>query len=304
MHNPEAGRGAHSKKDLVAALTKAGHRVIYQSTKERDYKQALKKKTDLVVVAGGDGTVGKIARQLLDTGIPLSVLPLGTANNVARTLGFTATPEEIITQLEKGKQHAVDVGIAIGPWGKHYLFEGAGGGLLADYFEDANRRAKEKKEAAKTSGEEEMTRHVSLLRRMLQEFPARCWKIEIDGEDISGSFILWEAMNIRSVGPVLYLAPHAGTKDGRFDFVSVGERDRSLLMAHLDARLAGKKSLYSLPTRRFSKLRVTWEGSTIHIDDNLWPAEQRRPQKSIRFTITVKPSALVILRPAARRARS
>jgi hypothetical protein len=43
--------------------------------------------------------------------------------------------------------------------------------------------------------------------------------MEIDGKDISDEYILWEAMNIRSVGPLLYLASQAATKDGRLDFV-------------------------------------------------------------------------------------
>ena len=58
MHNPTAGRGEHARQELVSALAKAGHQVTYQSTKKSSYKKALKKPADLVLVAGGDGTVG------------------------------------------------------------------------------------------------------------------------------------------------------------------------------------------------------------------------------------------------------
>src|SRR6266516_6550776 len=116
IHNPTAGRGKHAKRDLMAALAKAGNHAIYQSTKNSDYRKALKKSTDLVLTAGGDGTVGKVGRELLDTGIPLSVLPLGTANNLARSLGFIASPEEIIARLDGGKKQVFDVGYAQGPW--------------------------------------------------------------------------------------------------------------------------------------------------------------------------------------------
>jgi diacylglycerol kinase family enzyme len=121
MHNSKAGRGNHAKKDLTAALANAGHQATYQSTKEGDYKKALKKPADLVLAAGGDGTVGKVGRELIDSGIPLSVLPLGTANNLARSLGFTASPEEIINALERGRRRAFDIGLTRGPWGAIFL---------------------------------------------------------------------------------------------------------------------------------------------------------------------------------------
>src|SRR6266576_4028224 len=177
MHNPKAGRGKLVKKDLMAALARAGHLAIYQSTKKSDYKEALREPADLVLAAGGDGTVGKVGRELIDTGIPLSVLPLGTANNLARSLGFIASPEEIIARLGNGEKRAFDVALARGPWGKRYFFEGAGGGLLADYLRAVKGEGRKIK---KVSKELEMAQHVSLLHRMLHDYPARRWKIEID----------------------------------------------------------------------------------------------------------------------------
>ena len=116
MHNPKAGDAEHGRKQLMAALAVAGHHATYQSTKERGFKKALKQPTDLVLAAGGDGTIAKAACRLVDSGIPLSVLPLGTANNLARALGFVASPEEIIARLEGGKKRTFDVGLAHGPW--------------------------------------------------------------------------------------------------------------------------------------------------------------------------------------------
>ena len=295
MHNPKAGDREHGKNQLMKALAKAGHHATYQSTKKKGWKKALKKKTDVVVAAGGDGTVAKVAAELVDTGIPLSVLPLGTANNLARTLGFTHSIDEIIQRLENGNNHAFDIGIARLPRTERYIFEGAGAGLLADHVASADKM--EKKKPRQTSREQELARHVSLLRRMLHDYPARKWKIEIDGKSIADRYILWEAMNIRSVGPALYLAPWAATKDGEFDFVCVREEDRELLMEHLDARLAGKKSKFPLPMRKFRKLKMTWEEAPVHLDDKLWPGKKDKPKKSAKIKITVKPSALVIRRP-------
>jgi diacylglycerol kinase (ATP) len=294
IHNPKAGRGKHDKNELMAALARGGHHAIYQSTKD-GYKKALKKPADLMLVAGGDGTVRKVGCELIDSGIPLSVLPLGTANNLARSLGFIASAEQIIAGLEGGKKRAFDVGLARGPWGKRHFFESAGGGLLADYVRTAKGKSRKTK---KLSEEQEMTRHVSLLRGMLHEYPARNWKIEIDGEEISDRYILWEAMNIRSVGPVLYLASQAATKDGQLDFVCVREEDRSLFREYLDARLAKRRSKFPLLLRRFRRLKIVWENSTLHFDGKLWPRKNQKMKSPSEIEITVKPSALVILQPA------
>jgi len=297
IHNPKAGDARHGKDQLMAALAEAGHHATYQSTKEPGFKKALKQPADLVLAAGGDGTIGKVAFRLIDSGIPLSVLPLGTANNLARALGFVASPEEIIARLEGGKKQVFDVGLATGAWGDRYFFEGVGGGLLADYVRAAKKEEKQNGKAEKLSKEQQMARHGALLRRMLHDYPARQWKIEIDGRDISGRYILWEAMNIRSVGPALHLAPRAETRDGRFDFVCARAADRALLMEHFDARVAGKKSKSPLPTRRFRDLRIVWKGSTIHLDDELWRNKKNKSSDEIK--ITVKPSALIVLHPAA-----
>jgi diacylglycerol kinase (ATP) len=299
IHNPKAGDARHGKEQLMAALAEAGHHATYQSTKEPRFKKALKQPADLVLAAGGDGTIGKVAFRLIDSGIPLSVLPLGTANNLARALGFVASPEEIIARLEGGKKQVFDVGLATGPWGDRYFFEGVGGGLLADYVRAAKKEEKRNGKAETLSKEQQMARHGALLRRMLHDYPARQWKIEIDRKDISGRYILWEAMNIRSVGPALHLAPRAETRDGRFDFVCARTADRALLMEHFDARVSGKKSKSPLPTKRFRELRIVWKGSTIHLDDELWRNKKNYTKSSDEIKITVKPSALIVLHPAA-----
>ena len=298
IHNPKAGDAEHGEKQLMAALAKAGHHATYQSTKEPGLKKALAQPTDLVLAAGGDGTVAKVAFRLIDSGIPLSALPLGTANNLARALGFVASPEEIIPRLEGGKKQVFDVGLATGPWGERYFFEGVGGGLLADYVRAAKKEEKQNGKAEKLSKEQEMARHGALLRRILHDYPARQWNIKIDGKDISGRYVLWEAMNIRSVGPALHLAPQAETRDGRFDYVCARTADRARLMEHFDARVAGKKSKSPLPTRRFRELRIVWKGSTIHLDDELW-RNKKNKKSSDEIKITVKPSALIVLHPAA-----
>ena len=93
IHNPGAGDDRQPTGRQIEVLMKeAGYKVRYQSTKEKGWTKVLKKEADFVVVAGGDGTVSKVARRLIGTGVPIAVLPVGTANNISRTLGIADLP--------------------------------------------------------------------------------------------------------------------------------------------------------------------------------------------------------------------
>ena len=184
IHNPKAGDRKHGKKQLMWSLKKNGLQAFYQSIKERDWEKAFKKPVDLVIAAGGDGTVHKTAWQLMGSGIPLAILPLGTANNLARSLGFTESVDEILQSLHCGKGQPFDIGVARRSSRTEYFLEAAGGGLFADYFPAA--MANEQKGA---SPEEELNAHLSLLRELSLDYPARQWRISIDGKDISGRYI-------------------------------------------------------------------------------------------------------------------
>lgn len=292
LHNPNAGSKEHQGEDLIKALKWAGHRPIYRSSKTRKIKKALKK-IDLVLVAGGDGTVSRVAHRLivLKSKIPLSVLPLGTANNFARTLGFCLAQEELIERLNSGKCESFDMGVARGPWGKRYFFEGAGAGLFADYLQ----KQKKVDEKKRPKGAE-VRYHVRNLRRLLKNYRAAKWEIELDGKNLSDRYLLWHAMNIRSVGPVLALTAGAKTNDGTFDFVGVREKDRKVLLNYFKARAAGKRSKLPIAKKRFARMRLRCNETPLHFDDEHWPEDDEKQPRNCNIEIVVKNSALRIWR--------
>jgi diacylglycerol kinase family enzyme len=228
--------------------------------------------------------------------IPLSVLSLGTANNLARTLGFDASAKAAIDELENGCLSEFDVGLARGPWGKRYFFEGAGAGLFADYLRAPMKGGQNKKSKA-----EELRRHVQALRRRLRNYPAQKWELELDGKDYSGRYLLWQAMNICSVGPVLTLAAGAKTNDGAFDFVGAREEDRATLMKFLDARLAGKQPKLPLSVHRFRHMCLRWKKSPLHFDDEVWPEKRKKKSGPRKIEVVVKKSALRIWKTEAKK---
>ena len=83
------------RRTVETALTKRGVDVaLWLETTEDDAgvsmsQRAVEDAVDLVVVAGGDGTVRVVCAELAGTGIPLAVLPAGTGNLLARNLGIS-----------------------------------------------------------------------------------------------------------------------------------------------------------------------------------------------------------------------
>jgi diacylglycerol kinase family enzyme len=294
MHNPKAGDGKHNKKQLMASLARCGHQAFYQSRKAAGWKKAFKKPVDLVIAAGGDGTVHKTAWQLLDSGIPLAILPLGTANNLARSLGFTGSVNEILESLHCGKSQPFDIGVARNGSQKGWFFEAAGGGLFADYFPAA--KANEKKNA---TPQEELNGHLSLLRQLSLDYQTRHWSMSIDGKDISGRYILWGAMNICSAGPGLHLAPNAKTDDGQLDFVAVSEHERNDFIKHVDAHLAARKKRVPLTPRKFRELKITSPSGAMQLDGERWPKKKKKTTSRSPIRITVRRAALMIWKPVA-----
>src|SRR5262249_60740374 len=95
LHNPTPGTKGHDKDSIIDALQLADFKVDYVSTKDDGVKTALKEASDLVVAAGGDGTVAYVFTHTPDHDVPIGVMPLGSANNIARSLGIAGTPPEL-----------------------------------------------------------------------------------------------------------------------------------------------------------------------------------------------------------------
>ncbi len=99
IHNPDAGCGDWNAKRVDTLLRDAGH-TIEIATRESDWRPLLRENPDAFVVAGGDGTVHDVVLALADRAVPIAILPLGTANNVAHSLGYRANGD----LLERAKR--------------------------------------------------------------------------------------------------------------------------------------------------------------------------------------------------------
>lgn len=93
-------------------------------------KKAADEHADLIIAAGGDGTIHAVASGLVKRESTLGIIPMGTMNNLARSLGIPSTIEEACAIIGKGETHAVDVGNING----QIFLEVAGTGLEAALF--------------------------------------------------------------------------------------------------------------------------------------------------------------------------
>ncbi|PCE16353.1 sphingosine kinase [Microbacterium sp. SZ1] len=84
-----------------------------QDAGQRATAQALDRGVDVVLVAGGDGTVRAVAETIAGTGVPLAILPSGTGNLLARNLGLPlAGPDDMIRAALGEFRHPIDIGWA------------------------------------------------------------------------------------------------------------------------------------------------------------------------------------------------
>lgn len=107
-------RGGRSPDAHLAALSAGGLELVRKEChrKERlnDIIREMRAEVDCVVLGGGDGTMSAGALGLRETGLPLGILPLGTGNDLARTLGIPTDPEGAAAAILGGKIRKIDLG--------------------------------------------------------------------------------------------------------------------------------------------------------------------------------------------------
>lgn len=113
--NGNSRSGAETLEAAASGLRRRGIEAIHRETQDRESVSPLvaahSGAVDMVVVAGGDGTLNAALRGVLEIKAPIGVLPVGTANDFARTLGLPAGLDEALDLIGEGVTRRVDVGV-------------------------------------------------------------------------------------------------------------------------------------------------------------------------------------------------
>ena len=249
IHNPGAGDDDHSGEQLVDLLTQAGHQVRYHSSKTA-WHATLDDRPDLLAVAGGDGTVCEVAKAIAGRNIPITILPTGTANNIAGYLGLSEIRlQALVNGWRAAALQPFDLGVARGPWGTHRFLESVGVGVLASLISeiDAGGAAYVNELNGRTA---RLDAALDVLERVLKRStPLEC-QVELDDLQLSGEYLLIEILNFGAAGPNLPLAPHADGGDGMLDVALVEAHERSWLEQHV-SDIRTNPRVHSLPMTSF-----------------------------------------------------
>lgn len=269
LHNPKAGGREYTRDQLVSIIHAAGFNCRYSSTKSKGWEKLDPGRMDFLVVAGGDGTIRKVAgrllqRRLLDKKIPISVFPLGTANNIAVTLGITHKPEDVAGTWSEACVKKLDAGRIYGIRKSKFFLEAFGYGvfpLLMKEMKKRNNNISDPQERQLTAWQ--------ALRDIITSFKPHFCKLLIDGIEHEGEFLSVEIMNMCSVGPNLNLAPLATPQDGKLDVVLITEQQREEFAIYIENKIRGREEPFVFESIKARHIEVYWDGTVMHSDEEI-----------------------------------
>lgn len=264
LHNAAAGSKDHDHKDLSKLIRAAGHDVVHVVRRVGALTAALHREPcELVVVAGGDGTVGRAACELAGWQVPISILPLGTANNTAKTLELTRRHDRAARGWHRAHRTPFDIGLISDGSVRRRFSEAVGWGVFPTTIVNARRAKKGQKSVRRT-----LKRDRKVFSAMARVASPRDYRIHIDGKDLSGAYLMVEIMNVPLLGARLPLSPASDPADGRFELVLATEAHRPAL-----EELAETGAIAGAPPFRIergARIHVETSDPVMHRDGQLW----------------------------------
>src|SRR6266487_790284 len=254
--NPGAGKPGESAKQLELAI-----RYLQQNSIQVDValakpkeeatplaKQAVKDGYKIVIAMGGDGTLEAVLRGLVGSKTRLAIIPTGTANNMAKSLGIPLDLEEACALIASKNTRKLDVGqVKVKNGKKLYFFELTAIGLVAALYPKANKISNGKladiKDAALT---------------LIHQVPEPKVYLTLDDESkIELKTMLVVVSNAPMFGANFLVAPDASLADGLLDISVYPNFSKTELLAYYaKIRDEGYSANEKIQRYRASKVEV------------------------------------------------
>lgn len=280
LHNPKAGDQDHIKEELIRRIESQGFTCQYASLKEKGWKR-FKSEAVLVVMAGGDGTVREVlkkllARNILEKPLTLALVPSGTANNFAKTLGVSPDLDAFERSIKRWNPKQVDVGVISNLRNVRFFIEGMGVGPIPKLMEKMKAVDFDKGHTA----EDELELALEKLLEIAENQPAMRARVTIDGQVYEDDYLLVEVLNIKSIGPNLLLAPNADPTDGNFEVVLLKKNNRKAFTTYIhNLRRQMREAAGEVPWQVVTateEIVIDSDSRTIHVDDELVTFKKRK----------------------------
>jgi diacylglycerol kinase (ATP) len=208
--NPAAGKGAARRRlhEITQTFAAFGIRDIEQTRERGDEErvtlEAIAAGWKTIAVVGGDGTCSRVADALVKSGADcaLAVVPAGTGNDFAKTLGVAKhSPDQLARLIAAGVSTRIDVGQIDG---RHFI-NSCGFGFDASVLEAAGRVKFLKGDA------------LYIYAALAQLFTYKGLPIAIDGSAAEPDVLMLTVSNGRFLGGAFHIAPDARVTDGALD---------------------------------------------------------------------------------------
>jgi diacylglycerol kinase (ATP) len=237
IFNPGSGQPEDSPGQLVQILAAMQRQLISpevflvrpDSRLEEVVHQALHTGIQLIVVAGGDGTIDAVIGGLIGKEAALGVIPTGTRNNVAFNLGITGDIEQSVALLRDGHRIRIDVGRVHSGHTRHWALEGVALGLISDLYPMADEL--QHGDLGQIGG---------LLSTLVSANPSRL-RVHLDGRrrlDMSAHMLL--LANMSYIGPHFQISPRVSFRDGRLDVFTFSDMSKLNMLTYAMLSRGGK----------------------------------------------------------------
>lgn len=213
-----------------------------------------------VVAVGGDGSVADVAKGLYGTKTALGIVPKGSGNGFARSLGIPLSLEGAVDRLNTASLLRVDVGFA----NDHLFLSNAGVAFDAEVirlFAGSTRRG--------------FRSYTEIILQNLFTYKARHWQLRVDGKAMEEDAFMVVVANGQQFGYNFTIAPGADFTDGLFDLVVVRRFPHiAAPFIALDSLLGRMHRNPYVETRQAREIEIAHpELNLFHTDGDPYPCE-------------------------------